>query len=55
MGDSSETGEGRYGTAVVWFRRDLRLHDLPVLTAALERAERVVPLFVFDDALLTSG
>ncbi len=52
MGDSSEAGAGRYGTAVVWFRRDLRLHDLPVLTAALERAERVVPLFVFDDALL---
>ena len=38
--------------AIVWFRRDLRVHDHPALTAALERAERVVPLFVFDPALL---
>jgi deoxyribodipyrimidine photo-lyase len=39
-------------TAVVWFRRDLRLHDLPALVAALAGHERVVPLFVLDDALL---
>jgi deoxyribodipyrimidine photo-lyase len=41
-------------TAVVLFTRDLRVHDHPALTAAVERADRVVPLFVFDDAILGS-
>jgi deoxyribodipyrimidine photo-lyase len=40
-------------TAVVLFNRDLRLSDNPALVAAA-RAERTVPLFVFDDALLGS-
>ena len=39
-------------TAVVWFRRDLRLHDHPPLRAALEEHERVIPVFVLDDRLL---
>ncbi|MGH8906664.1 MAG: cryptochrome/photolyase family protein [Egibacteraceae bacterium] len=39
-------------TAVVVFTRDLRVHDHPALAAACEEAERVVPLFVFDDAAL---
>jgi deoxyribodipyrimidine photo-lyase len=39
-------------TAIVWFRRDLRLHDHPALVAALADHEQVVPLFVLDDALL---
>jgi deoxyribodipyrimidine photo-lyase len=34
-------------TAIVWFRRDLRLTDNPALSYALEHAERVVPLFVY--------
>jgi len=33
-------------TAIVWFRRDLRLTDNPALTAACERAQRVVALFI---------
>jgi deoxyribodipyrimidine photo-lyase len=33
-------------TALVWFRRDLRLADHPALHAALERAERVIPVFI---------
>ena len=33
-------------TAIVWFRRDLRLSDHPALTAALARHERVLPVFV---------
>jgi deoxyribodipyrimidine photo-lyase len=33
-------------TAIVWFRRDLRLADNPALNAALAVAERVVPLYV---------
>ncbi|MBI5104581.1 MAG: deoxyribodipyrimidine photo-lyase [Solirubrobacterales bacterium] len=37
---------------IVWFRRDLRLHDHPALVEALREHERVVPLFVLDDALL---
>ena len=40
------------GTAIVWFRRDLRVHDHPALTAASRSADRVVPVFVLDDALL---
>lgn len=40
---------------IVWFRRDLRLHDQPALTAALDECDEVVPLFVFDEPLLQSG
>ena len=39
-------------TALVWFTRDLRLHDHPALRAALDRHERVVPVFCLDDRLL---
>ena len=39
-------------TAVVLFTRDLRVHDHPALAAAVERAERVLPLFVLDEAIL---
>ena len=39
-------------TAVVWFRRDLRLSDLPTLLAAADRAERAQALFVLDPRLL---
>jgi len=40
-------------TAVLWFRRDLRLDDHPALLHATERADRVLGLFVLDDRLLT--
>ena len=39
-------------TAVVWFRRDLRVRDLPALAHACREHERVVPLFVLHPALL---
>lgn len=39
-------------TAILWFRRDLRVHDHPALHAALEHADRLVPVFVFDDRLI---
>ena len=39
-------------TALVWFRRDLRLHDHPALCAALEGHDTVVPVFCLDDRLL---
>ncbi len=38
--------------ALVWFRRDLRVHDHPALTAAVREAKEVVPVFVFDEPLL---
>lgn len=38
--------------AVVWFRRDLRLHDHPALAAALAAHPAVVPLFVVDETLV---
>lgn len=33
-------------TAIVWFRRDLRLSDQPALRLALERHERIVPVYI---------
>ncbi|HYO44943.1 MAG TPA: deoxyribodipyrimidine photo-lyase [Candidatus Limnocylindrales bacterium] len=39
-------------TAILWFRRDLRVHDHPALAAATAAADHVVPVFVIDDALL---
>ncbi len=40
-------------TSILWFRRDLRVHDHPALTAALAEADVVVPVFVIDDVLLS--
>jgi deoxyribodipyrimidine photo-lyase len=40
-------------TALVLFNRDLRVHDHPALAAAA-KAERTVPLLVFDERLLES-
>ncbi|GAA4836142.1 deoxyribodipyrimidine photo-lyase [Actinomycetospora corticicola] len=39
-------------TAVVWFRRDLRVRDQPTFLAAKERADRALALFVLDPTLL---
>ncbi len=39
--------------AIIWFRRDLRLHDHPALGAAVETGDgAVVPLYVLDPRLL---
>jgi len=38
----------------MWFRRDLRIHDLPALAEAA-LAPTIVPCFVFDERLLTGG
>ena len=37
-------------TAIVLLTRDLRVHDNPALSTAAHEAERIVPLFVFDNA-----
>ncbi|CAM6095775.1 unnamed protein product [Calypogeia fissa] len=48
-----EKGSVRRGsTAVVWFKRDLRLDDHPGLMAATAY-EKVLPLYVFDPVLLS--
>jgi len=39
-------------TAILWFRRDLRVHDHPALHAALAAADVVIPVFVVDEPLL---
>lgn len=41
----------RWDTAVVWFRRDLRIADHPALSDAVAHADTVVPLFVLDERL----
>ncbi|MCD4485421.1 DNA photolyase family protein [Chromobacterium vaccinii] len=42
----------RYRTALVWLRRDLRLDDHAAFYHALKRSEAVLPVFVFDSAIL---
>jgi len=39
-------------TAIVWYRRDLRLDEHPALHAALGAHEAVVPVYCLDDRLL---
>jgi deoxyribodipyrimidine photo-lyase len=40
---------------LVWFRRDLRVHDNPALSTAVEECDEVIGLFVFDEPLLRSN
>ena len=42
-------------TAIVLLTRDLRVHDNPALSTAAHEAERIVPLFVFDNAIRGSA
>ncbi|MEU7044768.1 deoxyribodipyrimidine photo-lyase [Streptomyces varsoviensis] len=41
--------------SVVLFTSDLRVHDNPVLRAALRESDRIVPLFVADDGVRDAG
>lgn len=41
-----------WSTAIVWFRRDLRVTDHPALQEAIAQAKVVVPLYVLDERLL---
>ena len=43
------------GTALVWFRRDLRLSDHPALSFAVSRFAQVVPLFIWDPVLTAAS
>lgn len=43
-------------SAIVWFRRDLRLRDHTALCAAArDHADGIIPVFVLDDAILGDG
>lgn len=37
-------------TTIVWFRQDLRLDDQPALRAAVDRAEPIVPVYIWSPA-----
>jgi len=41
-------------TAIHWFRRDLRVSDNTALHEAWDRSETLVPVFIWDDAILKS-
>ena len=43
---------GRPDVQVVWFKRDLRVHDHAALTAAVETGAPVLPLYVVEPSLL---
>jgi deoxyribodipyrimidine photo-lyase len=40
------------GVALLWYRRDLRLHDHAALQAALASGASIVPVYVLDLWLL---
>lgn len=40
-------------TNIWWARRDLRLADNQALSAASDRAERLIPVFVLDPGILS--
>lgn len=42
----------RFHTLIVWLRRDLRVEDNAALHEACLQAQNVVPLFIFDPAIL---
>lgn len=40
---------------ILWFRRDLRLHDHAALTAAVQTGRPVIPLFINDELVANQG
>ena len=42
----------RENISVVWFKRDLRLHDNEAISAAFKGKERVLFLYVFEPIIL---
>lgn len=48
------TGQTEQMPALLWFRRDLRLHDLPSLLAAASEGDEVLACFVLDPRLEAS-
>ena len=52
MRSAARTSSSSERVALLWLRRDLRVHDHPALLSALEAARAVVPVFVLDPRLL---
>ena len=44
---AKNTPSHTFDTAIVWFRRDLRVDDNPALVAAVRNCRNVVPVYVF--------
>lgn len=42
-------------TTLIWFRRDLRLHDHAALNAACEMGHFIIPLFIYQNNSLAQG
>ena len=42
----------QYSSVLVWFRRDLRMHDHTALSLALQQSEKVFACFIFDQDIL---
>jgi len=40
--------------AILWFRQDLRLHDNEALYEALNSADEIIPLYIFEDRVFKS-
>jgi len=45
----------RKGTAIVWLRNDLRLHDNEVLQSAIQKSEFQIPLYIIDPRWFTQN
>lgn len=41
--------------AIMWFRRDLRIHDHPALYKSIDDGGEIVPVFILDPTLIKSG
>lgn len=54
MRNEADLSNRPYTRALVWFRRDLRVHDNVALAAAAARAHEIVAVFNLDPALLAS-
>ncbi|XP_021286133.1 uncharacterized protein LOC110417884 [Herrania umbratica] len=46
-------GRTKSGSAILWFKHDLRLDDHPALVAAAETHRSLLPLYVFDRRILS--
>lgn len=44
----------RNNRAIVWFQKDLRIHDNEALNEASSNAQEVIPVYVFDERELNN-
>ncbi|GLT40303.1 hypothetical protein SLA2020_144480 [Shorea laevis] len=50
---SAKTSGSKSGSAILWFKHDLRLDDHPALVAAAKSHRSVLPLYIFDRRILS--